>query len=696
MPTKQKSYWFKAVPFLTKVTYLWLFLTFFSVSAQNNFKSDLLKKIRTFEAKKSFNERDTTYILHHCDLAKEYRYFNSDSLHFFASRALTLSELTQFEKGKMLALGSMGDYYSNSGNTKQSITYYNDALALAQKRKDIKTVTLIMNSLALEHQYASRFSKALNLYLKAIDISTEYKDDNMLSILNENVANLYIEQNDFTHALTFYEKVKQINKRLDNDLISAETMSNIASLYADLGKFEHAMFNVNQSIAIFEKNNISDWLSFAYGVKGKIYLKQNKFKWALYWYDQASQLDKTIDDPRNSIEIFDGFSKAYLAVEEDSLAEIYASKCFNVSKKIAALEGQKNSSETLYKIYKNQGDFEQAVTFLEIHQQLSDSLSQDDLTNGINLLKTEMQYEKQKAEIIAKNEEELAKQRNYIYAAIIVFIILLGTSIPLYFNQKKLVRLYKELKVNTKILEEREEELRRIDKTKNQLFSIIGHDLRGPIGGLQGLLRLFANNDIPTNEFVKYVPKLKTDVDHILFSLNNLLSWGQSQLKNDITQPAIIPLKNQVEDSIKLLAENAKAKKIKLTNLVPENAYVWVDSNQLDIIIRNLISNAIKFTPNNGNISVSACCSDTGWEIQVKDSGVGMTDDIRESIFNTDTNVTTFGTNNEKGTGLGLSLCKQMVERNNGKIWVESKINHGTAFFFTLQKVKKEKLKKAS
>ena len=666
------------------------------VQSQKLEREKLRQQINALELNSPFDSKDTTYIALHCKLAKSFNYINSDSLYFYSNKALALSERANFLRGKISAFSTLGAYYSNKGNSKKAISYFENALELSNKDEFNSSTTQLYNSLGTEYLFAGNYSKSLELYLIGIDIASKSDDFEMLSILNENIASLYSDQKDYTQALEFYKQVTKINQKLNDEVVSAETMSNMASLYADMGDFDLAMFNVNSSIATFEKNEIPDWLAFAYGVKGKIYLKQEKYDWALYWYDQANLLYEKLDDKRGVIDVYDGYSKAFLAIKEDSLAEKYALLGNSIAKEIAALEGQKSTSEILYKVYRKKEDFEKAVLYLEEFEAISDSLSKNEFENSLTMFKTKMDFDKQKEETLAEKEKVLTRQRYYIYASLVVLIVLLSTSIPLYFNQKKLVKLYKELQTKTKTLRDREEELKRIDKTKNQLFSIIGHDLRGPIGGLQGLLQLFANNDIPRSEFVSFIPKLRADVDHILFSLNNLLSWGQAQLKNDITKPAIIPLKNHVDDSMRLLAENAKSKNIIVTNMVPDNASVWVDGNQLDVVIRNLISNAIKFTPENGTININAIKDRESWKIQVRDTGIGMPENIRKSIFCSDETVTTFGTNNEKGTGLGLSLCKEMVERNNGEIWVESKLKKGTSFYFTIPRVDKEKFKQAS
>lgn len=244
-------------------------------------------------------------------------------------------------------------------------------------------------------------------------------------------------------------------------------------------------------------------------------------------------------------------------------------------------------------------------------------------------------------------------------------------------------------------LERKEKHLKEINQTKNKLFSIIGHDLRGPIGAFQGLIKLFRNGSISKDEFIDFVPKLNSDIDHIAFTLNNLLSWGQTQMNGSNTKPGVTAIENIVSDNIALLSEIASAKSIKIVSKIETNTLTWCDCDQIDIVIRNLISNALKFTPENGMVTIEAVEKAKLWEICVRDSGIGMTEDTMAKIFDQSSNHTTYGTNDEKGTGLGLSLCKEMVEKNGGIIWVDSALNKGSSFYFTVPKAQKEYKKTA-
>ena len=306
-----------------------------------------------------------------------------------------------------------------------------------------------------------------------------------------------------------------------------------------------------------------------------------------------------------------------------------------------------------------------------------------------------MEYDQQKQQLILENEKALAKQKVYIYLFLILMIMFIVFFLVVRKNAQVQKNLNKELLSKKKDLEEKQEYLNQLNLTKNKLFSIIGHDLRGPIGAFQGLLKLFKEGEMTKEEFLNFVPKLKVDIDTISFTLNNLLSWGQTQMNGAITKPKVTQLDEIVKENMALLSEIADSKSIEFTDLIGPNCQLWADPNQIDIIIRNLISNALKFTPNFGKIEIGAIPKVNYYEIYVKDNGMGMSEETMGKIFKKDSNHTTYGTNDEKGTGLGMSLCKEMVEKNQGKIWVNSAVGQGSSFFFTIPRAKSNYKKSA-
>jgi signal transduction histidine kinase/predicted negative regulator of RcsB-dependent stress response len=657
------------------------------LAQSSNERDSLAYRLQRLESTNRFNPKDTTHIKLLVELAFSYRYLEMDSLYSIGKRALEYSEKIDYTYGKIKGLDALGNYYYNKGEREKSMPLFKEALQLATDAKDIPSELSIINTMAQNYSFEGNYAEALNLNLKGIDLAKEIDNQPMLSVLNENIAGLYADQKDFKNALMFYDTVQKINRRLGDEVIDAETQSNMASLYKDAKDYKNAMFNINRSISTFEKHKVYDWLAYAYEVKGDIYLDQEKYKWALYWYDQSNMLFKhQIEDDRIKIQLLNGMAKVYFGLEQDSLSLVYAQRGLALSDKIKSLQGKIDCSETLYKVHKKNGNTPEALAYLESFKVLSDSLFKDKNKQSLSLLETKLQYEQEKQELIEANETALAKQRNYIYFSVIILMILSIITFVIRRSENIQKKLNRELKEKSSAVTQREAQLHEINKTNTKLFSIIGHDLRGPIGGLQSMLKLFTDGEISTKEFVSFIPKLKTDVDNISFTLNNLLSWGMNQLNGVVTKPKRVSLSNLVNGNIQLLSEIANSKSIKIINQLPENPRISADSHQMDIVVRNILSNAIKFTPENGLITIGAVEKAGMWQVSIRDTGVGMTAEMQRSIFKDSSNITTYGTNNEKGTGLGLSLCKEMVHKNNGEIWVDSVARKGTTFYFTVPK----------
>ena len=629
------------------------------------------------------------------ELGFEQRYYNLDSLKILSEEGLKLSEKIGYEIGKANAYLGLGTFYSDKGKYDESLNNLQKALDISFVEKDDTLRLTILNTIGGQFDYKGDYDLALSKYLECIELAEYLDNQKMLSVINENIANLYISQKDFEEGMFYYEKVKKINEKIGDPIIMAETMSNMASAYADMGKLELAMFNINSAIKTFEENRIKDWLAYAYQVKGKVYLKQRKNKWALYWYAQSEVLHVKLDDLREEIQLLTGIADAHLNLGNDSIARIYAQEAYDHSKNITVVSGKEESSKLLYEINKNKGDFKTALAYHEIYKEVSGKISRKESQKGLTMLKTKIAYERQKEELIQENEKALAKQKNYVYATLIILMIFLFITLLIKRNAKIQKELNKELIRKQEDLERKEKYLHEINQTKNKLFSIIGHDLRGPIGAFQGLIKLFKEGEMSKEEFIGFVPKLKSDIDNIAFTLNNLLSWGQTQMNGAQTKPGITAIESIVNENIALLSEVANNKSIRLINRIESNTLTWCDSDQIDIVIRNLISNALKFTPKDGMVTISAAEKTRHWEIVVRDNGVGMSEETIGKIFDQANSHTTYGTNDEKGTGLGLSLCKEMVEKNHGNIWVDSSINKGSSFYFTIPKAKKEYKKTA-
>lgn len=235
-------------------------------------------------------------------------------------------------------------------------------------------------------------------------------------------------------------------------------------------------------------------------------------------------------------------------------------------------------------------------------------------------------------------------------------------------------------------IERRKEELNKLNQVKDRLFSIVSHDLRSPLNSLKGTLTLMEMGALGENELQHFTGELNKELAYVLELLENLLKWAKAQMEGIEPQTKQINLYKLVKTNIGLLRPVAEKKMIHLMNEVAEDVEAWGDEEMIKLVIRNLLSNAIKFTKASGHITVQCRHMTNELEVAIIDNGVGISLEKQVALFNTDTHFTTQGTQSEKGTGLGLLICKEFIEKNNGRIWVESELKKGSIFRFTLPK----------
>ncbi len=239
-------------------------------------------------------------------------------------------------------------------------------------------------------------------------------------------------------------------------------------------------------------------------------------------------------------------------------------------------------------------------------------------------------------------------------------------------------------------LRKREEQLKKLNATKDKFFSIIAHDLKNPFNNLIGFSEMLMHNftNLDPDKLHEYIGLLNESANQGYNLLDNLLHWAGSQTGNLPFTPRIVKLSMIAEETVQLLKTMAENKEITVDINIDNDKIAYADINMISTVLRNLVSNALKFTHKNGYINIFT--KDLGEYIQicVKDNGIGIPEEIQGKLFRIDQNVSSVGTNDEEGTGLGLILCKEFVEKHGGKINVKSKLGEGCEFFFSLPKTK--------
>ena len=233
---------------------------------------------------------------------------------------------------------------------------------------------------------------------------------------------------------------------------------------------------------------------------------------------------------------------------------------------------------------------------------------------------------------------------------------------------------------------EYERELKKANETKNKLFSIIGHDLTGHTAANKMVCDYILENAASTTkeEIMVLLGRVQQSNESLSGLVKNLLTWSKSQLERIVYKPGRHELLPLIKETIGVYQHRLDAKSLKVEITGGKDKLAWFDPEQVNIVIRNLFSNAIKYSHSNGAITIEITSSKGSIQCALRDYGTGMEKQVMDSLFQNSFPKSTPGTNNEKGSGLGLMFCKEFVERNNGEIWVESETGKGSTFYFTL------------
>lgn len=313
-------------------------------------------------------------------------------------------------------------------------------------------------------------------------------------------------------------------------------------------------------------------------------------------------------------------------------------------------------------------------------------------TDSMRILKnSDEQHENE----LLKKEQQLQlatirQQRILVVFCVFLFLGMLIITIILYRTYKRQSELYIQLnsrnrrvQQQNRIITEQNAELENGNQVKDKIFSVISHDLRSPLAILEGMLFLLRDEKLSAEQFRSFTDDLWRDMKNTAAMMDNLLNWASSQMKGIRVKADDFNLTDALNIEFELLLVMARQKDIRLTHQLLHPIMVYADCDMIRLVLRNLISNAIKFTPTNGYIHIYYLHQRNKIELVVQDNGIGIAPADQPKIFS-NIYYSTTGTQNERGCGLGLPLSKDFIERNEGEIWFNSEPGLGTSFHFTL------------
>ncbi len=666
---------------------IFILLLAINLSLAQNKKIDSLKNVLNNIKSEPNNTKVTSeYIDILQSISDKYSCIQKDSMLKYCKRALALSNQNKYKKGILRALSKLSWHYADEGLQHKALSYAKQMTTWNLKIKDSSSKILTHRTLAHAYETSYQYNNALKEYLYALKITEAIKDRKQQSILLNKIGHTYHNLGLYQQALAYYKESKKVIRFGETH---ASLNHNLAKSYVKIDSLAKAMAAVNLSISSYEKSKSFCELPSAYLTKGSIFLKQKKYSKALEWLHKSEQLasTKVLDTNFENLLMY-ALAETYLATGNHKRSLQYAKKGLALKVDRINLESISINSKILYYIFKQRNDPLKALHFYEMHQKARDSLSEIRNVQSVLILKTQMNYEKEKA---AFNEKVKGKQIKYTFVAAVLILLLLGFLfiVKPKLNQKKELNLSLEKK--QKKIAYKQQLLLDHKSSKNKLLSIIGHDLGGPISSFRTIFQHYESGSIKHKEFVNLLPKLRGDSDRLSFTLSNLISWGGMQKTASLVKIEIVSLKHIVDQNISIFTPIIDKKNILVRNLLPDDALAWADKEHILKIFGHLINNALKYTPRKGKITIAAKELEEKWRLSVTDTGIGINKIMQEALLK-ETQSNTFNSNHKKGSGKGLAICKELITCNNGEIWIESTINIGSSFYFTIPKFKKENL----
>ena len=558
-------------------------------------------------------------------LAKESQFVDTVRVRPLTEEALSLAQSMNLKNAEAEAYKILGNSYFNSNNPYLAHINYKKAEKIFLNLKD-------------EENIFNTYYNLMVLFFSIDDTeNTEYYCNKILETPEKYSYPSHKLYAEYIHGLTNY-KDKSNKEAIDYFLNVLEKAKGLNDCYLKI---------------------LSAWSC------GDIYLKQGLPKEAIKYLFYALNYHE-LCETGSGITVNSSIAEAYARMNKMDSADYYLNKTLKLSE-------EQGGTKMKYYLYSSiidslKGDYKSSLDNFKLYHALSDSLAKAGKTAEIARMKSwhEIDQKEHENTILSQEHQKQYKLILILIGALVIIFSLLALSVVFY---KKTIEKNKELK--------------KLHTIKDKLFSVVAHDLRSPMGSLSTILnpanRAMMDKETQANIFKDITGRVEDTYN----LLDNLLRWAKNQMQGMTPSPIFFDIKEKSEAITNSLKEVANGKGISLVNNL-KSFEVFADKEMFDVVLRNLITNALKYTSKDGIVTVDSELSDNMVVISVKDTGIGMSQEIIDKLFKLSETESKIGTQKETGTGLGLVLCADFVNANSGEIWCKSKEGEGTTFFFSI------------
>lgn len=586
----------------------------------------------------------------------------------------------EIKKGILTPSQEMEAYYHLSTHTiapDERLKHAEYLLELAENANSHEYRIKAYMHIGIAHRLMGNLERALEYLFKGADEAADKPQfRGTLAEIYAEISTSYTQNGDSENALYYGSKTIKMLRELGKKQPLALSLLNFGYDYYLIGNYDSAMTYYNESEPILENLGFELGVAYIIGNRALVYWKQGDRERAKEDLFKAIDMLEPLGDKYGMADYYNQLGRIYREEKEEEEAIRYTLVGLDMAKSVGLKEQVRDASYILFQLTKKRGNLEEAIKYQTQYHAYKDSIQNLETTQRLGDMKTEYEVGRKQAEVDLLLEQKRNNRIIMITGGILLIaFICLVIIVYTYFKAKNRLSIQ---------LEKQKDDLEVLNQTKDKFFSIISHDLRGPVNTLNGLVtvsQLYLQEG-KGDKVEGMVNKMSESVDRLTKLLDTLLNWALQQRGHFPYVPERLSLNDLMDDVIEMFSDTATSKNIKLEFDSAENHQLLVDRNTTSTILRNLVNNAIKFTRFGGFVKISAKkdAEQKFCVITVIDNGVGIEEDKLESLFNLDETKSTKGTSGETGLGLGLQLVYEFVQLNKGKLEVKSKPDEGTTF----------------
>lgn len=612
-------------------------------------------------------------------------------------------------------------YYCNQlGNSNE---YLLKAISMAESNDgNLAFLAEAHNDLGLNYRNIDENEKALEHLNKAVEINRSLNRPDMLADAISNQAAVYHAMGQFEKAINLFTQAYEIDRSTGNVKSQATSLNNLGRMYVDWGKYETGIEFYRRSLALLDTiadrkllgvryNNIGlayqlmgkhtdaiQWLKKAmvYDMEqsnelniakrqfnlGTSYLSLNDFGNSKKYLEQAERFFTGLNLPSYLTNVYGKLGELHQKQHDFSGAESYYLKSAEMAERANTFPAKAFASKYLYNYYKTTSQPARALKYLEIFTNSNDSVYKVETAKQIAELEKKYQTEKKENEIQRLEVENKMRSKELIYRKRERNLAFAGLLLLFIFSTS-IYCLFRRVKAQKTTLSKQNDELERLNKTLNHLFGIISHDLRNATAAYQSSAKIISHHLHAGNpeKLLPLAPEIGKNAHQLSVMLENLLNWSVLQIKGVQPEKTTIRIKDEIEKIVLLYSEQLKSKNNQI-QVEMSNEQIWCDPESFNLVIRNLVHNAIKFT-SQGEIILKASSNNGATTIMVKDTGCGMDSDMIRNLRQKIPVNAKPAHPAEKGTGLGLLMVAEHIEKNSGTFQIDSSQGKGTCIYIT-------------